>query len=150
MADRLQALTLIRPWPWAIIHAGKPVENRTWAPPASLIGRPIAIHAGKKWDDAAAGDIASAADLSVLPAEAQREGIVAVAIIDRVVRGEWHPGSKDPVLASEWYSGPVGWVLRDVVELREPVPCRGAQGLWPVPEDVIELVRKRYKEARHG
>ncbi len=44
------ALTLHRPWPWAIIHGSKRVENRSWAPPAWLIGQRLAIHAGKRWD----------------------------------------------------------------------------------------------------
>lgn len=43
----MHALTIIQPWAWAVAHAGKDVENRTWAPPAALIGQDIAIHAGK-------------------------------------------------------------------------------------------------------
>lgn len=38
------ALTLWRPWAWAIIHGPKRVENRTWKPPASFIGKRIGIH----------------------------------------------------------------------------------------------------------
>lgn len=37
--------------------------------------------------------------------------------------------------------GAVHWRLGDVVRLREPVSCRGAQGLWTVPEDVAAAVR---------
>jgi len=49
----VKALTLWQPWSWAIAHAGKRVENRTWAPPASVIGQRVAIHAGLKLDDEA-------------------------------------------------------------------------------------------------
>jgi len=42
----MKALTLKQPWAWAVAHAGKDVENRTWKPPASVIGQRIAIHAG--------------------------------------------------------------------------------------------------------
>ena len=31
-----RALTLKQPWPWAIVHAGKNVENRTWPVPPKL------------------------------------------------------------------------------------------------------------------
>lgn len=43
----MKALTLKQPWAWAVAHAGKDVENRTWKPPASVIGHRIAIHAGR-------------------------------------------------------------------------------------------------------
>ena len=32
-----RALTLKQPWPWAIVHAGKDVENRTWPVPPKLL-----------------------------------------------------------------------------------------------------------------
>lgn len=37
-------------------------------------------------------------------------------------------------------AGPIGWVLADVIALPEPVPCRGAQGLWTLPDDVERRV----------
>lgn len=149
MPEPLRALTLIRPWPWGIIHAGKPVENRIWSPPAALIGKHFAIHAGKKWDQEAAEDIACQVDILNLPPDATDEGIVAIVKLERVVRGKWDPNSPDPIISSEWFNGPVGWVLSDVVGI-EPVPCRGARGLWPVPEDLLPLIRERWKAARHG
>jgi hypothetical protein len=33
------------------------------------------------------------------------------------------------------------WLFVGVVPLREPVPCRGALQIWPVPDDVAERVR---------
>lgn len=54
----MKALTLWRPWPYAIFHlpphVAKRVENRSWKPPVTLIGHRIAIHAGKTWDEAGA------------------------------------------------------------------------------------------------
>lgn len=35
------------------------------------------------------------------------------------------------------------WPLREVRALSEPVPCRGAQGLWELSTDVERLVRAR-------
>ena len=51
------------------------------------------------------------------------------------------PGARD--LAGSpgpWFVGPCGWVLADVVTLAEPVPCKGAQGLWTVPPDVLAKI----------
>ena len=36
-----------QPWPWAILHAGKRIENRTWAPPVEMIGQRFLLHAAK-------------------------------------------------------------------------------------------------------
>ena len=43
----MKAITLYPEWAWAICRLGKQVENRTWRPPANLLGERIAIHAGK-------------------------------------------------------------------------------------------------------
>lgn len=42
-----------------------------------------------------------------------------------------------------WFIGPYGWVLTDVVTLAEPVPCKGAQGLWTVPPEVLARLTPR-------
>jgi hypothetical protein len=41
--DSMKALTVCQPWAWAIIHAPKRIENRTWR--TSHRG-PLAVHAG--------------------------------------------------------------------------------------------------------
>ena len=54
----MRALTLHRPWPWAILHLdgarAKRIENRLWAPPDWILGERIAIHAGGTFDIRAA------------------------------------------------------------------------------------------------
>jgi hypothetical protein len=131
MAEPLLALTLQIPWPWAIAHAEKRIENRTWAPPARLIGRVFAIHAGKAADVDGMKWLWKRGILSMpMPREAHVRGaIVALATLDSVVRE-----SDDP-----WFCGPVGWVLRDVFTLPVPIDCRGYQGLWPVPPELADL-----------
>jgi hypothetical protein len=32
------------------------------------------------------------------------------------------------------------WHLSDVIPLPEPVPCKGAQGLWGPPAEVLDVV----------
>lgn len=54
------------------------------------------------------------------------------------------PEPRDP-----WFCGPVGWYLRDVVAIK-PVPCKGAQGLWSLPPEVLADVRRRWREVRDG
>jgi hypothetical protein len=149
----MRAITLWRPWPFALFYdspLAKDVENRTWPPPARILGQRIAIHAGKKYDHEAAEDIADMLDLSVLPPEAEHGGIVGVVTIDRFIRGgrcgygQAIPRG-DPAFKSMWFFGPYGWVLTDKIALLEPIPCRGAQGLWTVPPDVERLVLEQIK-----
>lgn len=53
------------------------------------------------------------------------------------------------VLNSPWFVGgdAYGWVLADVIALPEPVSCKGAQGLWPLPADVEAQVREQLARA---
>jgi len=53
----MKALTLTPPWGNAVACWDKDVENRTWVPPADLVGRDIVIHQGARWT----GEDASAA-----------------------------------------------------------------------------------------
>ncbi len=150
MTAPLRALTLRHPWPWYVAHGPKRIENRTWKPPANLHRQYLAIHAGKAWEPA---EILDAVDwvksmyergiepMEITPgkvADMPRSAIVCVVRIDGFVTA-----SADP-----WFVGPIGWQLSDVVTLGEPVPCRGAQGLWEVPADVATIVRARWKLAR--
>ncbi len=138
---RIRGLTLHRPWPWAFTHGGKRVENRTWKPPPTIVGGYIALHAGKRFDPIAAeriyyGDFGVHPHLSRSPDAHPHSVIVAVAKL--VGFREHH--SSDP---EGWAFGPYVWKLPDVTLLSEPVPCKGAQGLWKLPDDVFDAVARQ-------
>jgi len=44
----MKALTLRQPWASLVSLGVKTIETRSWEPPASAIGRPLAIHAGAR------------------------------------------------------------------------------------------------------
>jgi hypothetical protein len=50
------------------------------------------------------------------------------------------------VIRSMWAIGPICWSLTDVVALPHPVPCKGHQGLWELPPDVLEEVLAQVAE----
>lgn len=129
----MKALSISRPWPWAIINAGKRIENRSWRVPKGAIGERIAIHAAKSVDALAFAYIPDCPDFE----GDHPTGIVALATITGCVG----PGQHLPIPAGQqrWYFGPFGWVLDDVVEI-DPVPCKGALGLWEIPADVLAAV----------
>jgi hypothetical protein len=146
----VRALTLWRPWPWAILFGGKRIENRPWVPPRTIIGERIALHAGKTFDEHGSEYI-----LSVCPAPRDKperyryEGIVGTAVVDQWFRYEegapWLFTAKYAAGVDDsqerWCFGPVCWVLRDVRALPEPIACKGAMGLWVVPDDVLQAMQ---------
>lgn len=112
----MKALTIWQPYAGLIVAGVKPVENRTWAPPCKP-GTRIAIHAGSKHD-------------TRMSPHGAILGVVTLYEVRRAPRGK-----------DLWWVGPVGWYFRDPVAI-EPVPCKGAQGLWNLPSDVDAAVSR--------
>jgi hypothetical protein len=143
------ALTLQQPWASLIGNPPlKNIENRTWKPPSRILGTRIAIHAGKKWDYAGHGWIVGTfGGYSDVARECYRE--VHGAIVSTAFVAGWYDCRKKfneddafarQVESSRWWSGPVGWLLQDVIRLPGPIPCTGQQGLWTVPPEVYEQI----------
>jgi hypothetical protein len=99
VTEPMLALSIRQPWAWAIIHAGKDVENRSenMARRAErLIGQIILIHAGKTVDS---GGFNTLENFGIAyPDDLPLGGIVGSARIEAVVRrhpsrwakrGEW-------------------------------------------------------------
>lgn len=155
----MRALTLTQPWCGLVASGIKLVENR----PRPMIRRedfgvPFALHASREIDPDVYDRIVEIAP--ELWGERDPIGdwyrltritsaVIAVATIDKVFEGwdtetiaeyasELCDSAGVPLGPKQvrWFFGPVGYVLRDVRALGEPVPCRGAQGFWHLtPED---------------
>lgn len=138
----MKALTVWQPWASLIAWPLKPVENRTWGA-SWVLGKRIAIHAGNKYDEDAALQLSvrpSPVPAVVQLARKVRGAIVCTAVVDRFIRDE--DLITFPAEIDEWFCGPIGWVLRDIQKF-EPVPARGAQGLWDVPAEVLARIPER-------
>lgn len=145
----MRAITLHRPWPYVILRCGKRVENRPWKPWAVIMGQTIALHAGKGWDQRAERYLPHEFGTVEEPRLIRQEGLVGTAKVTgwiasdaQVLKtGESSSGLPKPVvyslLKSPYFFGPYGWVLEDVRELVSPLACRGKQGLWHVPVDLL-------------
>ena len=133
------ALTLWPEWAYAIAHLGKDVENRSWRPPAWLIGRRLAIHAGADLGGRP-GRMARLEAQANLLCALGREPPVGVQIATRrivavVTVGEPTRDSQSPwAVPGEWH-----WPLTEVVRVDVPV-LRGAQGLWRLTDDQRVIV----------
>lgn len=149
----LRALSIRQPWAWAILHAGKLVENREWDG-CSYRG-PLLLHAGKsctrvEYSSAVASIQVMRADMGLAPIdvppleELARGCLVGIV---RLVRADRHPVAgvvqargRDGVTRSlDWargycgfrIAGALGLQLSDVVELGR-VPWKGELGLFAV------------------
>jgi hypothetical protein len=142
------ALTVNQPYAWAIAHAGKDVENRTWKPPPAVIGTRIAIHASRQIDgDAYHGlrcdsfDVPHDLPLGAVVATARVAGWILSFGQDFTDLSDLSFG---PAFVSSWFTGPIGWVLRDVRAFEHPITdIRGKQRLWRLDSSVEALVRLR-------
>lgn len=154
----MRALTFIAPFGIAALTV-KPYDNRKLVPPKSVIGQRIAIHAGAKYDEIDEWGLLHRVEAAWIgsgraPDALRRENVVKSAIIGTtLLRGylrretsvsEWRgfgieAGEVPQIIESGWVveTARVVLVFGDPVILGEPIPMRGAQGWWTVPEQYL-------------
>lgn len=142
------ALTIMQPWASAIMGLGKDVENRDWAPPEQLLGKRFAIHAGKRIDmDGFAlfcdgfGFTGEAFDEGRYPTGALLGTVELAGFIRRRDQSIHTPypgndfATARAARESRWRSqSDYHWVLSNPAAHDRPIPMRGAQKLWRVPD----------------
>jgi len=161
LPEKMRAITLYPEWCEAILTMGKRVENRTWVPPFEK-RELIAIHAGKRKP--------SARDMRLMIETAQAMGcnvatrgskvptwsekdmgmtrwispseIVRGAIVSVAEYGGCYTNNEWPWAAD----GMRHWRLSLVVPLPTPVPCRGRQGVWHVPSEILCQMEEQFPE----
>lgn len=119
------ALSVRQPWAWAILFAGKDIENRTKH--AITLGRMgpgrIALHAAKtmlKADYAAAAAFMARIGVTCPPPEELVRGAIVGAItVTGTVKSD----------SSRWFMGPWGLLLRDPTPI-DPIPAQGQLGYF--------------------
>jgi ASCH domain len=125
----MKCVSVHQPWAWAIFHAGKGVENRSWR---TKYRGPLLIHASKSrrsYDREAALYWPSRYGVD-LPAWDELPAGAIVGIVDLV-------DCLPPAGLGPWAEGPVCWVFARPRTFAVPVPFRGAQLLFDVPGELI-------------
>lgn len=153
----LQALTTAQPWPrmFLLDDGPKDTENRTWPTPPGLVGKPLALHGGRlpksKADFVQVREALTWVNDMVWDGEEDPESwLDDDQVLNLCVSGIFAIVTLQPSVAtldSPWFVGPHGWVWSEFTPI-EPVPCKGAQGLWKVEGEVLEQVRAAYRAAK--
>lgn len=156
----MRILTVKQPWAWAIVHAGKDVENRGRNLAGDYRG-PLAIHAGLGFDfDAALSSPAmdAARDRELLTADAleamrwDQHGVI-IGVVDLVsvhlntqaegcIPSKQRPGFLRP--CSEW-SEPLTWhlCLSNPRQLSTPIPWKGSLGMLTLPDHTTQQIQEQ-------
>lgn len=161
--NTLRGLTVSQPWATLIAIGAKRVETRAW--PTRYRGT-IAIHAAKGLRGIFSG--ARDEDLEALcfqepfaaalaeqdTADLPRGAIIATAELVDVVPVENITSVRRKGFArlpyeyafGDYAPGRFGWLLENVQPLTEPVPYRGALGLWPVAAHAHRAIERALRE----
>jgi len=137
----MRAISLWQPWATAIAVGVKRYETRHWAPPGTAFGQPLAIHAAKRWGPEERLFAAEEQMLGVLPEEIPLGAIVAICRLQGWDDAyEMHKTGKISPLEfrfGNYAPNRYAWILTDVVALPEPIPFKGAQGFFNVPDELL-------------
>ena len=138
----MRALTIWQPWAHLVANGDKLIENRPWEPPAWIVGKPFAIHAGKHWDKKSLDFINDIHGIPPGRSICVSGAVIGIATTNMAVASAEEAERRVPG-HGKWFVGPFGWVLRDVRLLETPVPCKGYQKLWNLTaEQDAEVVRQ--------
>lgn len=141
----MKAITLTQPWATLVAIGAKRIETRSWS---TLYRGELAIHAAKgmpswavefaKYDPRCIRVLQDAGIYSV--ADLPRSAVVAATRLVNVVPTQrasseyagWpYPDPRsDEHAFGDFSPGRFMWFLEGVVALPEPVPARGALGIW--------------------
>lgn len=143
----MKAISLWQPWASAIAVGIKKIETRHW--PIGYRGE-IAIHAAKTQEGVkqligiGRGDlIKQVVRLNPSDELLPLGAIVAVARLDGCYRVDQVEPSEYEAAWGDFSVGRYCWMLSHVVALPKPIPYRGQQGLFEIPDDLLSIKKPR-------
>jgi len=152
----VKALSIKHPWAWLVVMGRKTVETREWSPGYAglrdarrLVGRRVAIHAGKAVDRSAIRTLEEyGVDLSRADFRPGLIGLVRLVAVRPMLSADVvaavdlrMPGSgRDRLRHVYNVSGLTALLVSEAVRLRDPVPCIGRLGFFDLPAEVLARV----------
>lgn len=139
----MKAISLWQPWASAIAVGSKRLETRGW--PTEYRG-PLAIHAAKR-QDAARHEFHTRRSLwlealgvdELWVNELPFGAIIATCELVSCDRQTGYPDSALERELGDYGPGRYNWSLANLKRLPEPIPFKGMQGLFNIPDGLITL-----------
>lgn len=146
----MKALSVWQPWASLLMAGIKSYETRGWEPPVDLMGTRILIHAsattrgiGHYNAPALRGTAARqeararlGLDLRALPYGCIL-GSARLAFVLFAGQGLASDVLDDEKALGDWSPGRYAWRLTDHLPLDRPIPWRGQQGLFDIPDHIL-------------
>lgn len=158
-SEKSRALVVRQPWAWAIATGAKTTENRGrrtgWRGPLAIVaGQDDSLRGWRSSrvqrllaDEHRAGRLDDTLTVSGI-----RGAIVAVAELDdcHLSAGCCTPWGEDRYVNAGGRVTPMAWhyTLTRIVQLAEPIPCRGMRGLFRLPGDTATEVLRIHTTSR--
>lgn len=131
--QRYPALSIRQPWAELIMAARKSIEIRTWS---TDYRGPLWIHAGRARDV----ELDQRFGLS----EPYRGGFIGRVTLSAVLqfdRDQWDRWRDRHLSDGSMPATAYGWILRNPIRLKEPVPAHGSLGLFKPDEEMSRLLQ---------
>lgn len=148
----MKALSLTQPWATLVAVGEKKLETRSW--PTYYRG-PLLIHASKGFPLGARTICHRAPFCYALaragylhPKELPLGAIVGIVTLTGCTSTT---DALEGISAEEHAFGDYGpgrfaWRLTEALRFNEPIPCKGALGLWKVPDEIARQLEARFGE----
>lgn len=147
----IRALSLTQPWASLVAIGAKEWETRSW--PTPYRGQ-VAIHASKGYPRNCRELESEEPFMSALkrgltnPHALPTGSIIALADLEECLPTEAvlpRIGENEKAFG-DYYPGRYAYRLAHVLQLPRPIPCRGALGFWPIPDDVVAQIYMQLRE----
>jgi len=132
----MKAITICQPYASAIIEGVKTIENRNWK--TNYRGQ-LLIHAGisKSWFTKIPFHqyelIKSFKPFDQLPMGM----ILGTVLLIGIANGVWETKDGNTYKNDPFAAGPYCWILKNPRKLKNPIPYRGWQGIFEVPNQSL-------------
>jgi hypothetical protein len=135
----MKAISIRPPWAWAILHAGKDIENRTWK--TNLRGT-VAVHASRAMSrpdyESAAKEIRKIAPRAKMPpfdamVRGAIVGLVEIVDCEKRTKSKWH--------IPKHY----GFLLAKPRALPKSISWKGRLGFWDVPDKIAQSIARQLR-----
>lgn len=130
----MKALSLWQPWASAIAIGAKRIETRCWFTHYRGL---LLIHAAARGPKSRVADWIDVLGLDLDVDNIPFGALVAVAQLDDCRHAENLEPSELEQLLGDFSPGRFGWMLSNVRVFEQPIPYRGRQRLFSVPDDLV-------------